>query len=178
MNETALKEKALMAVVGTVVLYALAVGLWFMTCESSWKKASKQYARASKQYAEEEQLIAEKDLWDEQYEIAKAEMPMFGVGKATDTVWLRKVEELAKTNMVYFSKIDHDKEIETGDILELPIKINGFECHLQALVHFMYALENTTEGMFNIGSISLKPSNKPGYLKGDILLTCAYMREN
>ncbi len=41
----------------------------------------------------------------------------------------------------------------------------------------MHALENSTDGMFDIKEISLKPSQKKGYLKGSLSITCAYMRE-
>ena len=40
------------------------------------------------------------------------------------------------------------------------------------------AYENTTEGMFDIGYLSFKPSSKKGYLRGSFTLTCAYMRED
>ena len=41
----------------------------------------------------------------------------------------------------------------------------------------MHALENTPEGMFDVKEISLKPSQKKGYLRGSRSITCAYMRE-
>ena len=35
-----LRDKAMMAVLGTVVLYALAAATWFFYAESAWKKSS------------------------------------------------------------------------------------------------------------------------------------------
>ena len=104
-------------------------------------------------------------------------MPTFEAGKATDTVWLRKVEDLARTNLVLITSIDSGKEVEAGDVLELPIEVKSWEGSLEALVKFMHALENTSEGMFDVKEISLKPSQKKGYLKGSLSITCAYMRE-
>ena len=52
-----LKEKAAMAVLGVIVLYAIAVGVWFFSAESAWKKAVKNYAKAKETYLKEEKLI-------------------------------------------------------------------------------------------------------------------------
>lgn len=173
----ALREQAAMAVVGVIVLYAIAVGLWFTNAESAWKKARKTYEREAQRYEKEEKLIAQKRKWNELYESEKSAMPMFEVGKATDTTWLRKVEEVAKTNLVVITQIDSGDEVEAGEVLELPISVKSFEGSLEALVRFMYALESSADGMFDVSDMSIKPSNKKGYLKGSISLTCAYMRE-
>ena len=177
MDDAKLKEKAMMAVVAIVVLYAVAVGVWFFSAESAWKRAAKAYGRECDRYEQEEKLISEKRKWNELYDREKAAMPTFEAGKATDTVWLRKVEDLARTNLVLITSIDSGKEVEAGDVLELPIEVKSLEGSLEALVKFMHALENTSEGMFDVKEISLKPSQKKGYLKGSLSITCAYMRE-
>ena len=63
-------------------------------------------------------------------------------------------------------------------MLQLPIEIKSFEASLEALVKFMHALDSAEDGMFDVKSLSVKPSNKKGYLKGSLSLTCAYMRES
>ena len=60
---------------------------------------------------------------------------------------------------------------------ELPIVVTGCEGSLEALVKFMYELENTEEGMFAITDLNFRPSSKKGYLRGSFTLNCAYMRE-
>ena len=179
MSEMGLKEKALVAVVGVIVLYAVAVGTWFLVSEKAWRSAARKYDTEAKRFEKEEALIAEKRKWNDAYESEKAAMPTFEIGKATDTTWLRKVEEIAKTNLVLITKIDAGKEVEADDVLELPIEVGSWEGSLEALVRFMHALENSQEGMFDVKSISLQPNkSKPGYLKGSLSLTCAYMRES
>ena len=178
MSELGLKEKAAIAVLGVVVLYAIAVATWFLSAEKSWKHAAKSYDKASTQYEKETKLISETGKWDELYESERAAMPMFEDGKATDTTWRSKVEALAKENLVQIHTIEHGKEVETGDVLQLPIEIKSFEASLEALVKFMYALDSAEDGMFDVKSLSVKPSNKKGYLKGSLSLTCAYMRES
>ena len=177
MGKLSLKEKAVVACLGMVALYALAVGLWFMRQEGEWKRAAKAYGRECDRYEQEEKLISERRKWNELYDREKAAMPTFEAGKATDTVWLRKVEDLARTNLVLITSINSGKEVEAGDVLELPIEVKSWEGSLEALVKFMHALENTPEGMFDVKEISLKPSQKKGYLRGSLSITCAYMRE-
>ena len=173
----ALREKALMAMVGVVVLYAVAVGLWFFSAESAWKKAARAYEKAKDAYEKEVKLIGEKRKWTDAYEAEKSAMPTFEVGKATDTTWRRKLDEFAEKNHVQITSAQTGKEIEAGDVLELPIEVKSWEGCLESLVRLMYDLENTSEGMFDITQINFKPSSKKGYLRGSFMLNCAYMRE-
>lgn len=172
-----LREKAVMATVGVIALYAVAVGIWFFSAEGAWKKAAKNYAKAKDTYLREVKLIGEKRKWAEAYETEKAAMPTFESGKATDTTWRRKLDELAEKHHVLISSAQTGKEVEAGDVLELPIEVRTWEGSLEGLVRLLHELENTTDGMFDITQISFKPSSKKGYLRGSLTLNCAYMRE-
>ena len=172
-----LKEKAVMAVIGVIALYAIAVATWFLSAEGAWKKAAKNYAKAKETYIKEEKLIGEKRKWTDAYEEEKAAMPTFDVGKVTDTTWLGKMDELAEKHRIQISQRQGGKEVEEGDVLELPIEVKSWEGSLEALVKFMHELENTNEGMFDVRALNFKPSSKRGYLRGSFTLTCAYMRE-
>lgn len=172
-----LREKAIMAMLGMAVLYAFAVILWFVSAESSWKKAAKAYDKAKKTYQNEVKLIGEKRKWTDAYENEKATMPTFEAGKATDTTWRRKLDEIAAKHLIVISSAQTGKEVEAGDVLELPIEVKSWEGCLESLVKFMHELENTNDGMFDITQINFKPSSKKGYLRGSFTLNCAYMRE-
>jgi len=172
-----LREKAVMTTLGVIVLYAIAVGVWFLSAEGSWKKAAKAYVRARDTYQKEVKLIGEKQKWADAYETEKAAMPTFEIGKATDTTWQRKLDSLAAKHHVVITSSDPGKETEAGDVLELPIEVKSWEGSLEGLVRLMHELENTSEGMFDITQISFKPSTKRGYLRGSFTLNCAYMRE-
>jgi len=172
-----LREKAVMATLGVIVLYAVAVGMWFLSAESAWKKASKGYDKAKENYQKEVKLIGERQKWTDAYETEKAAMPTFEAGKATDTTWRRKLDELAAKHHIAIASAQTGKETEAGDVLELPIEVKSWEGCLESLVRLMHELENTTEGMFDVTQISFKPSSKKGYLRGSFTLNCAYMRE-
>ena len=171
-----LREKAILAMLGVIALYAFAVILWFVSAESSWKKAAKAYDKAKKTYQNEVKLIGEKRKWTEAYENEKATMPIFEAGKATDTTWRRKLDEIAAKHHIVISA-QTGKEVEAGDVLELPIEVKTWEGCLESLVKFMHELENTNDGMFDITQLNFQPSSKKGYLRGSFTLNCAYMRE-
>lgn len=177
MSGMGMKERALVAMLGVIVVFALVVASWFFHFESAWKKSMRGYETAKATYERERALIAQKPKLADEYEEAKKDMPMFAADKATDTTWRRKVDALAEKHHIVISSAQAGKEIEAGDVLELPIEIRTWEASLQSLVEFMHELENTNEGMFDIKAMSMKPSNKRGYLKGSMSLTCAYMRE-
>ncbi len=177
MNEAKLREKAVIAALVVLLLYAAAVALWFINSERAWKRASERYKKECARFEREEKLISEKRKWNDLYDSEKAAMPTFEAGKATDTFWLRKVEDFARTNLVLITKIDSGAEIEAGDVLELPIEVHSMEGSLEAIVKFLHALENTSEGMFDVREMNLRPSQKKGYLRGSMSITCAYMRE-
>lgn len=178
MNSKSLREKALIAVVGVIMLYAVAAVLWFVSQEDAWKRAAKAYDRAKKTYESERKLIGERQQWNDAYEEEKAQMPTFAFGKSTDTTWLQKMDELAEKHHISIMQRQPGKEVEKGDVLELQIEVRNWEGALESLVRFMHELENTTEGMFDVGYLNFKPSAKRGYMKGSFTLTCAYMRED
>ena len=178
MNSKSLRDKALLAVVGVIMLYAIAVVLWFASQEDAWKRSAKLYDKSKKTYESERKLIGERQKWNDAYEEEKAQMPTFAFGKATDTTWQRKMDELAEKHHISISERQPGKEVEKGDVLELQIEVRNWEGALESLVKFMHELENTTEGMFDVGTLNFKPSSKKGYMKGSFTLTCAYMRED
>ena len=178
MSAMGLKEKAVLAVGTVVVLYAAAVGVWFMYSERAWKTAQRKYEEAAKTCVRERKLIGEKSKWEEAYEAEKAQMPTFDAGKSTDTAWLRKMEEIAQRNLILLGQHQAEAEVDADDVKELPVKVTGCKGSLEALVKFMHELENTDDGMFSITQLRARPSRKAGYLNIDFTLNCAYMREN
>ena len=174
---SSLKEKALMAVLGMVLLYAVAVASWFFYAQDAWKKSSRAYNTAKETYLKERKLISERAKWASAYEDEKSNIPAFEDGKALDTTWNRVIGKILEENKIWNRDIQAGKETDAGEVLELPIEVKNWEGSLEALVKFMYALENAEQGMFDVKNLNFKPSSKKGYLRGSFTLTCAYMRE-
>ena len=177
MSEISLKQKAVLASLAVAALYVGAVLFWFLSAESAWKKSARKYEQAKATYQKECRLIAERDRIDEDYEKEKAAMPTFAAGKSTDTTWLQKTGEIAAKNLVQISQRGTQKEkMEIDDVTVLPIDAS-WEASLEAIVKFMYELENSGEGLFDVAELNFKPSQRRGYLRGSFTVNCAYMRD-
>ena len=117
MNNMSLREKAVLAVIGTVLLYGLAVVLWFTSQESAWTKAARTYKSARDTYEKESRLIGERQKWNDAYEDEKSQMPTFAFGKTTDTTWLQKMDELAEKHHIFISQRQSGAEVECVECL-------------------------------------------------------------
>lgn len=172
-----LKEKAIFATLIVVVLYAAVAVFWFLVQEKAWRKAGLDYRKKVEKYEREVNLISKKNKYASEYDDEKSRMPMFSFeAHNTDTTWLRKMDDFAAKYNVVIAQTDIGPEEAAGDVLERTITVRNFEGSLEALVKFMYELENSETGMFDMKSLNLKPSQKKGYLKGSFTITCAYMR--
>ena len=181
MNSTGLREKAVLASIGMVVLYAVAALVWFLKMDitskqGEWNRAQRRYREACRKYRAECKLISEKRDWEERYEDEKSAMPTPDGTHETDTTWMQKIREIAAKHHIEISNSKASSEIAAGDVFEREIECS-WEGSLESLVKFMHELENGDGGMFDFHVLSFKPSSKAGYLKGTFAVTCAYMRE-
>ena len=170
-----LKDKAVLAIGAMAVLYLVAGALAFTVQKDAWKRARDGYARAKAKYLSECELISERRQWDESYENERSRMPMFEEGEATDTAWSRKIGAMAQDHHVAYTQFSSEKVEKRGEVIELPLQVKSWEASLESLVRFIHELENTDSGMFDVKTIQFKPSNKKGFLKGSLGITCAYM---
>jgi hypothetical protein len=174
-----IKEKAVASVFAVIALYLGIAGYWFFAQRDTWNKARKSYEREAARYKKESRLIGEKNKWETLYEEEKSHIPTFADGVELDIVCQRKVEDFATKNNIFISNRQAGKSVAGSDVEELEeleIDVKVWEGSLEALVRFMYELETTSEGMFDLKSLNFKPSTKKGYLKGSFVLTCAFMR--
>ena len=171
------RDRMIAAAGGVVAMYALAVGMWFMGQEQSWRVAQRKYAAAVKKTASEKKLISERAEWNDAYEAEREKMPEFAMdAKDVDTHWLSRMDSIAQTCNVGISQRQAGEQIVAGDVYEQPIDVKRWEATRTSLVKFMHALEAEKEAMFDIREISIKPSSHKGFLTGNFKLACAYMR--
>lgn len=174
MSAVSSREKNMMLIAMVVVLYAVAA-LCFKKQSENWKVAQRVYVNAQKKLQEENALIAAKDEWAEKYEQMRDLMPVFPYEKDVDTHWLNIMDSAATRNGLTIARRQTSKEVEVGDVYELPIDCKDWEGTLESLVKFLYDLHQ--EGaMLDVRQLFIRPSNKPGLLKGTFTLYCAYMR--
>ena len=174
MSAVSSREKNMMLIAMVVVLYAVAA-LCFKKQSENWKVAQRVYVNAQKKLQEENALIAAKDEWAEKYEQMRDLMPVFPYEKDVDTHWLNIMDSAATRNGLTIARRQTSKEVEVGDVYELPVDCKDWEGTLESLVKFLYDLHQ--EGaMLDVRQLFIRPSNKPGLLKGTFTLYCAYMR--
>ena len=168
------KEQNMLLVTVVIVLYAFAA---FSVKKqlANWKASERVYVTAQKKLQEEKSLIAARDEWAARYDEVRELMPVFPREKDVDTHWLNVMDTAASTNGLTIARRQTNKEAEVGDVFELPIDCKDWEGSLESLVKFLYAL-NQEGAMLDVRQLYVRPSNKPGYLKGSFTLYCAYMR--
>lgn len=197
MNNLSIREKVVFAILGMVALYVVTALMWFLPKDplakkpvngqkpsvltalapASWTKAAREYDKSHKKYLDEEKLISQRQRWNEDYETEKSRMPTFEYdADETDTKWQGMMYEYAKKYSLVFRVDIRNEEQGAGEVLERTVELSDFEGALEPLVKFIYELNTTSEGMFDVKSLNLKPSNKRGYLKGSLTITCAYMK--
>lgn len=174
MSTVSSKDKNMLLVAVVAVLYAFAA-LSFKKQSQNWKASERIYQNATKKLREEAALIAAKDDWTMRYEQMRDLMPVFPYEKDVDTHWLSIMDAAASRNGLMIARRQASKEVEVGDVYELPIDCKDWEGTLESLVKFLHDLHK--EGaMLDVRQLFIRPSNRPGYLKGTFTLYCAYMR--
>lgn len=169
-------QRALLASVGVVALYGLAVLLWFSGRATAWERSYKNYRKAVQQLEKERRLIARRAEWRERAETESLKMPVAEENESTQTRWQRVLERIASDNSVHIASEQPKPEEEHGKVWELPIEVK-YEASLGKLVAFLYAL-NTAEGaMLDVKDLDISAKNN-GWLSGKFTLTCAYMKED
>ena len=167
-------QRTLLAVVGVVALYGLAVLLWFSGREDAWNKSRKSYEKALKQTVSENKLIAQRATWQERLAAESLKMPVAEEGESTQTRWQRVLEKIAADHNISISSEQPKPEEEHGKVWEMPIEVK-YEAALGNLVAFLHAI-NTAEGaMLDVRDLEISSKNN-GWLSGKFTLTCAYVK--
>lgn len=178
-SEITLKQKAALAVLAAVTMYLACIGLWFLRQENEWKKAARRYDDAKKTYLKECALVDEKEKWQAHYDSEASQIPAIAVGQGADTAWLRITDNIAASNHVFISTSSQSPETDAGDNMRKIVITAKWDAALESLVNYLYELENSGEGKFDVESLTLLPNNrKKGYLSGNISITCVYNRKD
>jgi len=169
------RNRLVLAVVGVVFLYGLAVLAFFKWWTPEWGRAVRAYDKAAAKLAGEKQLIRDRNVWSERLERSQLQMPMIDEDELSVTRWKRVVEGLARDHNFHILGYNSDgREEDLGEVWELALDIQ-YRSSLQRLIEFFYALDTTEEGLFDIRQLEIS-TKKPGELTGKFTLTCAYKK--
>ena len=186
------RDRMIIAVVVVVALYALAALLWFTGRGIAWKRAREGYESELKKLHNEKALIKEREKWEERAEKARQRMPHVNAeeGEAqTRSHWERFIENLAgeyHVGVVNSAQAqiprnkNEDEDEDPNGVLEIPVKFDYENTSLQRLVEFLYAANTAKNAMLDVQELLINAKDKKnvGALKGTIVLTCAYLKDD
>ncbi len=176
MAARSLREKAVLGILGVVLAFAALAGYWFTKGKPAYEAARKILANKRNAFEREEKMIGERELWDERYESEASQIPVVEDGQGTDTVWMRIVGDIAKENNVFVSDIKASRREESiGDMDQVNLDVRWTGA-LESLVKFMYELENSESGKFDVSALNFSPGRRQGYLGGTMTLKCIFKR--
>ena len=167
------KEKAVMAGLGVAALYALAAGFWFVKGRYSWEDARKTLARTEANLQKERRTISERAMWDGLYNEEASRIPVVEAGQSADTVWMGVMDEIAADTSIFITERKPGKVEDAGDMKQTTVDIR-WSGAFESLVKFLYELENTDKGKFDVQSLSFSPGKRKGYLGGNMTLVCVF----
>ena len=174
-DNVSMREKAVLAIVATVLAYALvfAWGLW--RGRDAWDQSHAKFLKLRERCERETAEIARRGEWTAAYNEEVAKIPRLEAGAGSDTAWMGMVDGIAKENAVFITDRRPGKEEEAGELLSQTVEIR-WSAALSSLVKFLYDLENSESGKFDVQAINFSPDRRPGYLTGNMTLTCIYLR--
>jgi len=177
MSTISSKEKNMLLIGLVVVLYGIAA-FCYKVQMPNWKRENKTRLSVEKELADKRALIAARAEWKSEYDTIREFMPVFPYEKDMDTHWLRVMEATATEHELSITRRQSLKEEEVGDVYELPIDCKDWEGSLESLLKFLHQLSIQEGAMLDMRKLYIKPTTKPGTLKGTFTLYCAYMRGN
>ncbi len=121
-------------------------------------------------------LVAEQALWEERMAERQSLMPVFPQGQRMDVHWLTVIEGIASRHQLQILRHEPGEERREGPVYELPIFARQWEGTLDALVHFLFDLEQ--EGaMLDVRYLHVRPKDRI-LRHGRFDIYCAYRRES
>lgn len=170
------REKAMLVVVGILLLYAMTIGVSFKRRMAEIADLRETRARAERELADKRALVARRDDWQRNYDAISGRMPVFGATQRVQTHWMALLNRLATENEVTLLKTQVGDEKEVGGVFETTIDCDC-EGSLEAFVPFLHAIYS--EGaMLDVRKVSMRPQSGKGAgdLRATLSLCCAYMR--
>jgi hypothetical protein len=167
------REAVLTLTTASVVLFGGTAMLSRSRIEE-WKELRQKQTEVQAQIAEDQQLVAEKDKWLSQFAALRQIVPHYPADMNMDIHWLSVMDNIASRHNVNISKRQVGEEKKVGDLYELPVECREWEGTLEAMVHFLFDLQNES-AMLDVRQLLVKPKDRD-LLRGRFVLFCAYTR--
>jgi hypothetical protein len=159
---------------GIVALFGLSAIVMKSKIEE-WKEIRKAQGKCLEQIQKDRITAGERDRWSKRFEEINKVVPPFPADKKMDVHWLSVMDGLASKDGVVISKRRVGEEKRIGDLYEIPIECQECEGNLEAVVRFLFDLQEQG-AMLDIRQLLLKPKSATA-LRGRFTLYCAYIRQ-
>lgn len=135
--------------------------------------------RTSRRRAMEEKrvalrLIEQRPSWEARYAELRARIPRYGPADPVTAEMLKTVKRLADEHRVVITRIEPDREKNTGDLFEVAIDCS-WEAELEPLIRFLYAVQ-THPAMLDVRQLTITPAQGGGRLRGNVTVFFAFSR--
>ena len=168
------RELILAMATGTIVLFGLSVILSKSKIEE-WKEIGKKQEELSIKIQRNQETIHSREIWQKKLSELQQALPEYAADKKMDVQWLSTMDQLATKHGVKILKRQAGEEKVVGDVYELPIECKEWEGNLNAIVHFLFDLQNQG-AMLDIRQLQAKPKSGD-VLRGYFSLYCAYAKQ-
>lgn len=168
------RDRTILVAVALVAVLGFAA-FCFVRGLGDWSVARKKYEKQTEKLDAQRHLIADREEWAERLERSQLQMPMIDTDELPATRWKRVVGTIARDHGFQILGYNNDGvEEDQGEVWELALDIQ-FRSSLRRLVEFLYALDTSDEGLFDVRQLEIS-TKRPGELTGKFTLTCAYKK--
>lgn len=168
------REVAFGLATGVVALFGLSSIVAKSRIEH-WRDVSKAQDKCLEQIEKDKVTAGERGKWSKRFEEINTVVPPFPADKKMDVHWLSVMDNSASKNGVVISKRRVGEEKRIGDLYEMPIECQECEGSLEAIVRFLFELQEQG-AMLDVRQLLLKPKSA-AVLRGRFTLYCAYTRQ-
>jgi Tfp pilus assembly protein PilO len=160
----------------TTVVLTLAATYWFGQPKAkAWKDAVKDRETLRWKMKEIEHLLGDQANVNQRLAVLREQLPQHPRGKDVTAELLMTIERTAQQHGLILLRREPEKEKSVDDLYEVAINC-AWESTLDALVHFLYALQ-IQGAILDIRQLTMTPGQgSPDRLKGNFTVNCAYTR--
>ncbi|MBN1557519.1 MAG: hypothetical protein JW951_05165, partial [Lentisphaerae bacterium] len=141
----------------------------------AWGEQQRRQAELRAEIAEDKALVEERERWEAEFADLRGLLTRHAPDKKMDIYWLSLMDATAARHGIEINRRQAGEEARNGEVYELPIEVKEWAGTLEALVHFLFDLQEQG-GMLDIRELYIKP-RADGELRGRFVLQCAYTRE-
>lgn len=162
----------------TAVTVLLGVTYWIGEPKAQeWKTTIKARDGLELRKKEAQHLIGGREDINSRFDALREKLPKHPAGKDVTAELLITIERTAQQHGLVLLRREPEQERSVGDLYEVAINCT-WEGELDALAHFLYALQ-VQGAILDIRQLSATPGpSGPGRLKGNFTVDCAYSRES